>query len=44
MLLCFKNNIMACEALMQFAETNNDRMCVTVLFENAIVAKIAKIL
>ena len=32
MLLCFKNNIIAREALMQFAETNNDRMCVTVFF------------
>ena len=26
MLLCFKNNLLACEALMQFAEPNNDRM------------------
>ena len=46
-LLCFKNNIIACEALMQFAEPNNDRMCVTVFlltFENAIGAKIAKII
>ena len=32
MLLCLKNNIVACEALMQFAEPNNARMCVTVFF------------
>ena len=32
MLLCFKNNILACEALMQVAEPNNDRMSVTVFF------------
>ena len=47
MLLCFKNNLLACEALMQFAEPKqrqNVRDGVFLTLENAISAKIAKIL
>ena len=43
MLLCFKNNSIAYEALMQFAEPNNGqnvRDGVFLTFENAIGAKI----
>ena len=48
MLLCFKNNLLACEALMQFAERTKQRQNVRdgvfLTLENAISAKIAKIL
>ena len=45
MLLCFKNNLLACdEALMQFAEPNNDRMSVTVFFCHLKMPPVLKLL
>ena len=47
MLLCFKNNLLACEALVQFADSKqrqNVRDGVFLTLENAISAKIGKTL
>ena len=44
MLLCFKNNLLACEALMQFTEPNNDRMSVTVFFWHLKMPSVLKLL
>ena len=43
MLMCFKNNL-ACEALMQFAEPNNDKMSVTVFFLHLKMPSVQKLL